>query len=75
MQTTILSFGSIAEITGKSFNISDVSDVKSLKIKLFEIYPALKNKSFLISVDKKIVTNETILLHSTVALLPPFSGG
>ena len=75
MQTTILAFGSIAEITGKSFSIADVSDVKSLKIKLLETYPELAHKIFLISVDKRISTNETILNNSTVALLPPFSGG
>ena len=75
MQITIRSYGSIADITGSSFSLNEVTNIENLKEKLFETYPELANKVFLISVDKRIATNETILANSTVALLPPFSGG
>jgi molybdopterin converting factor small subunit len=75
MEITIRSYGSIADITGSSFSLIEVTNIENLKEKLFETYPELEKKVFLISVDKKIATNETILPNSTVALLPPFSGG
>ncbi len=75
MKTTIRSFGSIADITGSSFTLEDVNNIETLKVKLLDAYPALAEKIFMISIDKKIATNETILPNSTVALLPPFSGG
>ena len=75
MEITIRSYGSIADITGSSFSLNEVTNIENLKEKLFENYPELAKKIFLISVDKKIATNETIIANSTVALLPPFSGG
>ncbi|MBU3713343.1 MAG: MoaD/ThiS family protein [Ferruginibacter sp.] len=75
MEITIRSFGSIADITGKTFLLKDVTDIETLKQKLYDAYPELIHKSFIISVDKKIATNETILPNAAVALLPPFSGG
>lgn len=75
MKINIRSFGSIADITGSSFTVEDVNNIETLKVKLLDIYPALSEKIFMISIDKKIATNETILPNSTVALLPPFSGG
>ncbi len=75
MEITIRSYGSIADITGSSFSLNEVTNIEHLKEKLFETYPELAKKIFLISIDKKIATNETIIANSTVALLPPFSGG
>lgn len=75
MEIAIRAFGSIAEITGAHFTLEGVDTVEKLKKKLVDAYPDLSNKTFMISVDKKIATKENILPNSSVALLPPFSGG
>ena len=74
---TILTFGAIAEIIGKSnFAISDVASTAELKEKLETEFPALQNISYAIAVDKKMVIDSAPLhANETVALLPPFSGG
>lgn len=73
----VLFFGQLAELTGKKeLQLEGIQDTAQLLNWLFENYPALKNIRFACAVDQKIVRNTT-LLHdkSTVALLPPFSGG
>ncbi len=77
MEITILAFGQIAELTGRSSWIAkDVNDTETLQRLLAEELPAINNISYAISVDKKIVKENTALTHQcTVALLPPFSGG
>lgn len=77
MNLKIRYFGLIAEITNRSeetvaFSKSSVSDLLEL---LFEKYPALKDKDFQVAQDLEIVSKDTDLLESEVALLPPFSGG
>jgi molybdopterin synthase sulfur carrier subunit len=77
MNLKIRYFGLIAEITNRSeetvaFSKSSVSDLLEL---LFEKYPALKDKDFQVAQDLEIVSKETLLLESEIALLPPFSGG
>jgi sulfur-carrier protein len=77
MKVHIMLFGQLAEITGVdtlTLENSDDTDglVKSLQI----TYPALMNTTFVIAVNKKIISSNTILTDQcTVALLPPFSGG
>ena len=77
MNLKIKYFGLLAEITHCSeetiaFSKTSVSDLLDL---LFEKYPELKEKDFQVAQDFKIVSKETILLESEIALLPPFSGG
>jgi molybdopterin synthase sulfur carrier subunit len=77
MNLKIRYFGLLAEITNHSeetivFSKSSVSDLLEL---LFEKYPKLKEKDFQVAQDLEIVSMETILLESEIALLPPFSGG
>jgi molybdopterin synthase sulfur carrier subunit len=77
MNLKIRYFGLIAEITNRSeetivFSKRSVSDLLEL---LFEKYPALKEKDFQVAQDLEIVSKETVLLESEIALLPPFSGG
>jgi molybdopterin synthase sulfur carrier subunit len=74
---TVLAFGRVAELTGKSsFVVNDVDSTTQLKQKLEEDYPALKSISFAIAVNKKMATAAMPLDdNATVALLPPFSGG
>jgi molybdopterin converting factor small subunit len=56
--------------------LSDIADTNNLIAKLNEMYPELAGTKYAIAVDKKIVTeNIPLNINSTVALLPPFSGG
>lgn len=77
MQVNILIFGQIADITGtNNLTFENVNDTAELLKRLKNDYPALVDSRFAIAVDKKIVKETTALLNnSTIALLPPFSGG
>ena len=77
MEINILAFGQIADIAGKnSWTIDNAEDTDSLKEKLEQRYPILKEMNYLIAVDKTIIqTNTPLSSEVTVALLPPFSGG
>jgi sulfur-carrier protein len=74
---SIMVFGQLAEITGSSaISIEKVDDTDALQETLHKLYPSLKQKTFLIAVDKKIVDKKSeISNNSEIALLPPFSGG
>ncbi len=75
-QITIIAFGQLTDITGNRFTIDNIIDTNTLKIQLEEQYPLLKNRKYAIAVDEQIVSENTLLnASSTVALLPPFSGG
>jgi sulfur-carrier protein len=74
---TVMVFGQLQDITGSSvISIDDVADTDMLLSKLRMQYPLLKEKKFLIALDKKIIKEKTeINGMQTIALLPPFSGG
>jgi molybdopterin synthase sulfur carrier subunit len=77
MNLKIRYFGLLAEITNCSeetlqFSKSSVSDLLEL---LFAKYPELREKDFQVAQDLEIVSKDTLLLESEIALLPPFSGG
>jgi molybdopterin synthase sulfur carrier subunit len=73
----ILFFGQLTDITQQSeCMIDNVEDTNQLIEKIHSLYPAIKNCKYRIAVDKKMITGNTELnIHSTIALLPPFSGG
>ena len=77
MTVKIMVFGLLAEITGTgNFEVNDVRDTDNLNDILQERYPALRNMKYSVAVDKMIIDNNTKLENnSTVALMPPFSGG
>lgn len=77
MQVTLILFGQLVDITGSnSLVIEEAPDTDQLTQHLHQQYPALKNIKYAIAVDKKIVNGNTQLANgTTVALLPPFSGG
>ncbi len=77
MGIKILVFGGLVDIVGEhSFYIKDVSDTNTLLDTLNEKFPLLRDRKFVVSVDKKITTENTeIHPASEIALLPPFSGG
>lgn len=77
MEIKILTFGQIADITGKTeHRISGVKDTDELNNKLAELFPVLYSIKYSIAVNKKVIQANTVLTNDdTVALLPPFSGG
>ena len=76
MSVKIILFGKLAEIMGNSVSVSNVADTDSLVNALHKDYPALANSKYVIAVDKQVIKENTALNNSsTVALLPPFSGG
>ena len=76
MSVKIILFGKLAEIAGSSVSLDNVTDTDSLVNVLHKNYPALTNIKYVIAVDKQVIKENTPLSKkSTVALLPPFSGG
>jgi len=76
-QMNIMVFGQLEDITGAAIiSIDQVTDTEQLLNVLFIRFPQLKEKKMLIAVDQKIIYENTVINNqSTVALLPPFSGG
>lgn len=76
---TIQFFASIAEITGcESVSLEGTtSDTYVLRERLEAKWPAIKNATYALAVNRKIVTHEPYPLteKDEIALLPPFSGG
>jgi molybdopterin synthase sulfur carrier subunit len=77
MAISILIFGHLTDITGTDrISLPGIADTTSLINELNDQYPELMNVKYRIAVDKKIITgNVAINEHSTIALMPPFSGG
>ena len=77
MSIQVMLFGQLTDLTGtRSLKIAEVKDTEGLQQKLHALYPALAAASYRIAVDKKMINGNTALPKGTsVALLPPFSGG
>jgi len=76
MSVKIILFGKLADIAGSAVSVDNVADTDSLINALEKEYPEFTKTKFLIAVDKQVIKENTILnKKSTVALLPPFSGG
>jgi molybdopterin synthase sulfur carrier subunit len=77
MKIQVLIFGQITGITGSStLTLQDIPDTDTLQDVLKTTYPGIANIHFSIAVNKQIIQANTLLDdHTTVALLPPFSGG
>lgn len=77
MQVNVILFGLLKDLAGKgNIILENVADTESLVAILYEKYPAMVNKKFIIAVDKQVVSKNTVLTdNSTIALMPPFSGG
>ena len=57
-------------------SLENVRDTNTLVKELHSLYPVLSDSKYVIAVNNKMVNENTILAeNSTVALLPPFSGG
>jgi molybdopterin converting factor small subunit len=77
MEIQVMVFGQLTDITGSGLiGVKNVTDSNSLLLSLEEKYPKLADIKFAIAVDKKVITENTILNQaSSVVLMPPFSGG
>ena len=77
MTVHIMLFGQLADITRvDKITVENCLDTDSMVKSLQNTYPALIQSTFVIAVDKKIISSNTSLTDQcTVALLPPFSGG
>jgi len=76
MKVNVIIFGQLTEITGQVLSFTNVTDTDALMTLLHQQYPALSGAKYRMAVNRKLVRENTILTeNSTVALLPPFSGG
>ena len=76
MSVKIILFGKLADIAGGAVFVDNVADTDSLINALGKEYPEFTKTKFVIAVDKQVIKENTVLNNkSTVALLPPFSGG
>jgi molybdopterin synthase sulfur carrier subunit len=76
MTVKIILFGKLAEIARGAVSVDDVADTDGLINALHKDYPEFVKTKYVIAVDKQVIKENTVLNNkSTVALLPPFSGG
>ena len=76
MPINIIIFGRLTDIAGSSLSLENVTDTNTLVKELHTLYPRLVDTKYAIAVNKIVVNENTVLTEdSTVALLPPFSGG
>ena len=76
MQINIIIFGQLCDLLGENLVLENIADTDSLTAVLNEKYPGLADSKYMMAVDKKLVTGNTLLNNkSTVALMPAFSGG
>lgn len=77
MKLKIKYFGVLAEVTAckeetLEFPNRSLSELKDL---LVGKYPDLQTRDFQFAQNQKLVSEETMVTHHEIALLPPFSGG
>jgi len=77
MPVQILFFGSLTDIAGTaSLEMDDLPGTAELTKQLHLQFPELAFAKYTMAVNKEMVTADiTLTPGSTVALLPPFSGG
>ncbi|WP_010521674.1 MoaD/ThiS family protein [Aquimarina agarivorans] len=79
MTIHILYFGLIAEAiqcSKETLEIGNDTSIKEIKQILSKKYNVLKNLSYQIAVNQKIVeSSHKITMNSEIAILPPFAGG
>ncbi len=77
MKTKILFFGQLVDVTGtKELILEGVADTDTLMAILTHRFPVLADSKYSVAVDQEIISTNTILSdNTTIALLPPFSGG
>jgi sulfur-carrier protein len=74
---TIHFFGQLTDLTGSSrVSIANAKDTDELCAQVVGQFPLLKDATYVVAVDRKIVRQNTPLDNvGEIAFLPPFSGG
>ncbi len=79
MIITINYFGMLSEITNKNkekLQVSENFNTQDLNNLLLQTYTSMKNISYTIAVNQKIIQKVHLLSpNDEIALLPPFAGG
>jgi molybdopterin synthase sulfur carrier subunit len=77
MKVEVLLFGRLVELLGSThLLIEDATDTNTVRNRLEEQFPALKQVKYQVAVDQLIIHgNKHLADGMTVALMPPFSGG
>ncbi|WP_341216908.1 MoaD/ThiS family protein [uncultured Wocania sp.] len=77
MHITVKYFGQIAEVTLKEEESLEFSGhlISEFLEMLYLKYKSLKNKDFQVAQNQELVSVETKITGSEIALLPPFAGG
>lgn len=69
-------FGELAELTSMRDMECSAKDTEELKQYLFQRFPLLEKRVFIIAVNRRILTEKLHLADmDEVAIMPPFSGG
>jgi sulfur-carrier protein len=73
----ILFFGQLATLTGcPSADMPRPADTDELQRQLHETYPRLREAKYLVTLNLKVIKENTpVSEDAEIALLPPFSGG
>ena len=77
MSVNVIFFGQLVDITGvNEITVDDIRETDILINRVQKLYPGLRDMNYAYAVDKVVVTGNTPLKeNSTVAFMPPFSGG
>ncbi len=77
MKLTIKYFGLLAEVTQCNEEVIEFSGIKvsDLREALYHKYSNLTKKDFQIAQNQILVTDDTEITATEIALLPPFAGG
>jgi sulfur-carrier protein len=76
MSIEVLFFGRLVEIAGNSITVAGVHSTDELLQRLQQDYPKLSTEKYIVALNKNMIDGNTVLTPgSTVALLPPYSGG
>jgi len=72
----VLYFGAAQEIAGKADEELTARDTASLRREILDRYPAMRNISFRMALNRTLLREESDLSdNDLIAILPPFQGG
>ena len=70
-------FGQLSDITNtESVFLENLTDTDTAMNKVIEMYPLLKDATFKMALNNKLVNeNSALAENSVIAFMPPYSGG
>lgn len=77
MDVTLEFFGQLTDLTSvKQMQLSNVTSTDQVLQRLYIQFPKLATATFIIALNNSIIQQDTALTsNSTIALMPPYSGG